>query len=320
MLPDIGEDPPSSDEIRLSILVHRLWRTKTVGLILTVLFLVAAVIYLRNAEYRYTAKVILIPADQAGLRSTSDLASIGSLIGVNVSSQSGQPFALYSYAVQSYPVALQLSRDPRVMHSVFRGTWDPRLHQWREPASAVTAVTGAIKSALGLPRFGWHAPGVDDLKQFIEQRVTIIEDKHTQAVTLSFSDVDPAFAAYFLSRINLAADTYLREKALKRATIYVDYLERRLSVVQVAEYRMSMAQVLGNYEKTKMMASSSASYAAEPFGEVWVSPLPTSPKAAVVILVGLVGGLAAWALYALVVTPIFTALRLRRLAAAQLLG
>ncbi len=287
----------------------RLWRHKWLGLVLLIVALVAATVYLRNAEYRYTATLLVTPADQSGSKPTGGIAGLGSLVGVDLTGQTGSAFSLYADAVTSYPVAERLSHDKRVMHAVFRAAWNDRLHRWQEPASFLHSTVDTLKAVLGLPRQPWHVPDADSLKTFLDTNITVTEDKRKLAVTMAFDDADPRFAAYLLDRINAAADSFLRQKALARATIYVDYLERRLSQVQVAEYRQSMAQVLGNYEKTRMMASSDASYAVEPFGEVWVSPVPTRPRAGIVFAVAVLGAIVVWLGYVLLLRPMIAAFR-----------
>jgi hypothetical protein len=311
MLPDTPNDDVASDEIDLVTWGYRLWRSRWLGLLIIAVFVGSAVAYLHSANYLYTAKLLVSPADQSGSKSGSDLASLGSLVGVNISGQAGSAFSMYADATISYPVAERLSRDRRIMRSVFRGQWNERLRGWREPTSAFGRLLSSTKAMFGIRQRPWHAPDAKDLKLFMESEVSVVEDKRKSAATLVFSDTDPLFAAYFLTQINATADSFLREKALARASSYVTYLERRLGQIQVAEYRQSMAQVLGNYEKTKMMASSDASYAAEPFGGAWVSPVPTRPRPLIILALSALAGLVVWLALVLLLMPTITAFRTR---------
>lgn len=312
MLADTLNDDVASDEIDLVGWGIRLWRRKWLGLLIIAAFVGMAVAYLHTAQYSYTAKLLVSPADQSGSKSGGDLASLGSLVGVNISGQASSAFAMYADAVISYPVAERLSLDPRIMHSVFRDQWDERLRTWREPRSALGDLVSSTKAMLGVRQRPWHPPDANDLKLFMESHVSVVEEKRKLATTLVYSDSAPRFAAYFLTQINTTADSFLREKALARASSYVTYLERRLSQIQVAEYRESMAQVLGNYEKTRMMASSDASYAAEPFGGAWVSPIPTRPRPLIILVLSALAGLIGWLAYVLLLIPSIAAFRAKR--------
>lgn len=311
MLVNVLNDDGASDEIDLVGWGLRLWRHKWLGLLIFAAFVGAAVAYLHNAEYSYTAKLLVQPADQSGSKSGSELASLGSLVGVNISGQGSAAFTMYQEAVTSYPVAERLSRDRRIMRSVFRGQWDGRLKTWRQPTSAVGRLLSSIKAILGIRQRPWHPPDAKDLKLVLESKISVVQDKRKPASTLTFSDTDPLFAAYFLTQINAAADEFLREQALARASSYIVYLERRLNQIQIADYRMSMFQVLGNYEKTRMMASSDASYAVETFGGAWVSPIPTRPRPIVILAISAFAGLIVWLAYVLLLIPTVAAFRAR---------
>ncbi len=311
MLAATLDDDVASDEIDLVGWGLRLWRHKWLGLVIIVAFVGTAVAYLHTAQYSYTAKLLVQPADQSGSKSGSELASLGSLVGVNISNQASPAYTMYQEAVTSYPVAERLSHDRRIMHSVFRGQWDERLKTWRERTSALGRLSSSAKAIFGLRQRPWHPPDASDLKLFFESNISIVEDKRKLATTLAFSDDDPQFAAYMLTQINAAADAFLREKALARASSYIAYLERRLNEIQIADYRMSMFQVLGSYEKTKMMASSDASYAVETFGGAWVSPIPTRPRPLIILALSALGGLVVWLAYVLLLMPTFAAFRAR---------
>jgi uncharacterized protein involved in exopolysaccharide biosynthesis len=305
-------DEPEPVEVNFAALYRRLWSQRLAGLLIITLFLAAAIVYLQVAPPRYTARMIVIPADQSGSKAAGNLAGLGSLVGLSLNDQAGSAFSMYDETVRSYAVAKLLNADRDLMKRVFPESWDARENRWREPSSAIKILTVKVKIILGIRIRPWHEPDATDLKIYLDRQLTSSEDKRKGVITLYYEHENADFARVFLNRVNAAADGYLREQALIRATTYVDYLEKRLAQVQVAEYRQSMAQVLGNYEKTRMMASSSASYAAEPFGGVWVSPWPTRPKPILVIALGVFAGLGIWLVYVFAVVPLGLASLKRR--------
>ncbi|GGE09743.1 hypothetical protein GCM10011529_15110 [Polymorphobacter glacialis] len=304
---------PEPGEIDLAALARRVWSQRWTGMLFVVACVAMAVAYLHAAPHRYMAVMVVTPADQSGSKAAGNLAGLGSLVGLNLNEQAGSAFSMYGEAATSYAVAQLLNSDRDLMKRVFPRSWNDRENRWQEPPSAIRPLIKSIKSLLGMPIRPWHEPDASDLKTYLDRELSASEDKRKAAITLSYENEDAKFARIFLGRVNAAADGYMREQALARATTYVEYLEQRLAQVQVAEYRQSMAQVLGNYEKTRMMASSTASYAAEPFGGIWVSQDPTSPKPLPVIALGFFAGLAIWLIHVFAVLPAFAARRRRRL-------
>jgi hypothetical protein len=279
-------------------------RHRWLGIILVTASLILAMSYIRLVTYSYSAVLTVTPADNSKQGSSGNLSSFGALVGLDMSSQAGSAFAMYAEAAVSLPVAEKLSQRAPLMRAIFKESWDPATQQWREPQSLPRGIITGVKRLLGVPIKTWTPPNGHDLQNYIEKNVVVAEDKKKAFIRLSYLNPDPKVAVDLLTGINTEADSFLRARSLERSTRYVEYLERRLAEIQIVEYRLSMAQVLGNYEKTRMMASSDTSFAAESFGDVWVSPNFTTPNPWIVLAVAFVAAVALWIGLALFVLPL----------------
>lgn len=277
-----------------------LWRHKWLGFVCCVVGVLSAILYLNVAEYKYTASIAVSSAEQGQSDLPSNLSSLGSIVGIDVGGQANSAFALYGIGVTSTAVSQALSKDPRLMRIAFDEEWDDSLKQWREPQSALRSSIGFLKKLVGIPVKTWSKPGADDLKKFLEEEVIVIEEKKKPIIYVQFDNKNREDAAYFLEALHNATDAYLRKRALQRTNAYIMYLEKRLEEAGVAEYRKALADTLATYEKTRMMASANAPYAAEPFGDVWITTEPTSPKSIFVFALCLAAGLLSWIGYVLV--------------------
>jgi uncharacterized protein involved in exopolysaccharide biosynthesis len=88
----------------------------------------------------------------------------------------------------------------------------------------------------------------------------------------------------------------LRRITLERASKYASYLEGKLAMVQVTEFRQVLLQSLSEQETLVMMSSSATPFAAQPLGSPVSSLRPTEPKPIIVLILGgligmLLGGL-----------------------------
>jgi uncharacterized protein involved in exopolysaccharide biosynthesis len=70
----------------------------------------------------------------------------------------------------------------------------------------------------------------------------------------------------------------LREHDLEHSTTYIGYLAKRLSEVNVVEYRSALITNLAQEEKVRMQASSPLPYASDVLGKPMVSSSPVSPR------------------------------------------
>jgi len=299
--PPPGAGMPTID---ITLLLERLWSHRLRGAVAMLLGLLGGILYLHLATYEFKAQIGVTPVETNSQKLPGNIASIGSLVGMNLDAQGGANFILFSESVLSYSVAEQLSRDPAIMHTIFRKSWNQRTGQWQQPASIVRPVTGTLKAMLGIPVQPWTPPDAVSLHDYIQKEVSVEENVKKPVITIAYHNEDPAFAAAMVRKIVNASDEFMRRRSLERATRYVAYLENRLAGVQVTEYRQALAQALASYERTRMMASSSTSFAADKFGDVVVTSRPARPVPVLVLFLAMVLGVMGW-----IVTELVGALR-----------
>jgi uncharacterized protein involved in exopolysaccharide biosynthesis len=319
---ETGKDSPygtvdePADPLDIMALAMALWNRKWLLLLFLGVAMLVAAAYLNLATYRYTAKMQLTAAEQSTGKVSSGLAGLGSIVGVDIGTDSGSSFALFGEAVKSEAVAQRLAQDERIMKGIFSAHWDAEREQWREPPSPVRAITRPVKGLLGIPDKPWEKPGSGELRDVLQARLIVGEDKKKGLTTLSFEHKDGELARYLIESASREADSFLRAKSLARANDYVVYLERRLEESQVAEYRLSLAQALTSYENMRMMASADSAFAAEPFGPSIVSQRPTSPQPLVVLLTAMLAAVLLWAGYVLLLAPLLAKRRATKAAEA----
>lgn len=265
--------------------------------------LLGAVIYLRTAEYTYTAELRVAPAPTSSRESSSlgALTSLATLTGGTLESIPVTPFRLYVEGVYTREVAIRLARDPALMHRVFPREWDARLHQWRDPADFGTGFRDGLYHLLGVPVHAWSPPDAARLQGWIATAVSVNQTPKTPIVTISLSSPDKAFARSFLVTLHTTVDGWLRERTLERTRNNIAYLNSRLPAISLADHRQALFATLSDQEQRQMMARNPAAYAAEPFGKATASQAPTSPRQLPVLVVALAFGLFAGIVGALVV-------------------
>jgi uncharacterized protein involved in exopolysaccharide biosynthesis len=307
-------------DIDLGQVFARLYARK----ILILSFLFAAVLlaasYLRLAEYTYTATLVVSPAASStdslpnSLRGLNGLASIA---GINLGAGMGtQSFMLYQEGLYSRDVADELSRDPEIMHAAFYKKWDEATRNWIQPSGLLFALARDAKAAIGLPNPPWHAPDGQLLQEYIGDNVDVESDPEKPVVTITFHHRNPQFAAKFLAALDRAVDEKLRYNALQRANEYIAYLSDALTKTTNADIRESLLTALSDQEKTRMMASASPPFAAQPFGMPSTSRNPTNPRPLLVLAAGILMGAVLGVLAALWLPPQSVSRRVRKPVAA----
>lgn len=286
-LPDRGFD--------LSATIAIAWRERVTVLIVALLTVALVVVYLNVATYYYTAtlKVTAAQSSPDGLFSKlGNVAGLSALTGGRLSAGGGSStFLNYGENLQSRSAAQQLACDPVLLRGMFPREWDPDLRRWREPASGFDSLLNGIRSILGLRVYSWQQPDAGRVQDFLERRVNVTQDQRKPIITVTFDDPDAKFAVHLLERLHKVVDDDIRQRSLERAEANVQFLIEQLRIVTLADHRQALADALSEQEKTRMLARSSASFAAEPLSDASASLRPTSPRPMLLLIGGLVGGL-----------------------------
>lgn len=278
-------------ELGLADFVAFAWRARWTSFFGALLGLGLSVLYLGMATYRYTATLIVTPVKSEMTQLPGNISGLAAIAGINLPGGGGaNDFNLYILGLQSRQVASELAKNVEIMHRVFHSQYDPVSGQWRRPVGVIAIFSSAGKSALGIPGAEWRPPGSGELQKFLETNVKVVTDRKSNITNISVDYKDPQFAVELITDLHDETDAVLRRQALERADQAIGYLERQLSRVQLAEHREALAAMLSEQEKARMLASSTAPYAAQPFGAAVVSSRPTSPQPVIVLLAGVLGG------------------------------
>lgn len=284
----------ADDEINLLELVSDIWKQKWLIAVFVGLALLYGIIQLNTATYNYTAELRVTPAQpsQVNRMKASGVSGLASIAGLSIPQSTGAAsFELYAEGLHSRNVADRLVKNTDLMKTIFSSEWNAKTNQFVEPPATVrTQIVRGLKSLLGLPVYSWEAPDAARLQDYIETQVRVSEDMESPVVTLTFEHPDPKFAVTFLTALHNELDDNLRQKALTRSNQYINYLTNQLQRVTIAEHRAAIADTLSEQEKTRMMASSSLAFAADPFGPVTTSLRPTSPNPTIVLALSIVIG------------------------------
>ena len=294
-----GEHPAVG--IDLFTLLRVLWRRKLLVVMVLAACVGITIVRLQLSVFQYSAELRVTPVQADSNSMMSNLSGLASLAGVSLpKNQAVSPFGLYVESLRGREIANRLSRDPEIMKVIFADQWDSANGAWKQPrASLNVTARRLLKRMLGLPVMAWAPPAGEDLHRYMVDFVEVTEDQKRNIVTIRFYHKDRQFAGMFVQRLHQVSDQILRQRTLARATTYVTYLERRIGSTSIGEHRVALADALGAQERLLMMASSSAPFAAEPFGSVLMSAAPEKPRPAKMLALGGALGIALGILAAL---------------------
>jgi Chain length determinant protein len=274
--------------------LRRAWRTQWRLICACALAaLLLSIVYLHLATYRYSVTLQVTAASGHGGGSTSKLGNLASLAGLNLPMPEDEtPFELYIHGLTSRQTADLLAQDNEFLRGVFGEEWSVRESRWVEPRGVIPVLKRGLRRILGGPRLPWSPPDGARLHKRLVKEIRIDRKKSSPIVSLSVASPNPEIGRMILWKLHLQSDGILRERTLKRTSEYIAYLQDKLRTVDVAEYRQALSEILTDQEKTRMVASSTLPFAAEPFGRPTALAAPTYPNQLLVIAGAILGAIA----------------------------
>ena len=238
------------------------------------------------------------PLDEMSQSSgTSGGGILGSLMG---SSQSlSRSFTELLNLLHSNRVAEYILNDPKRVARIFGPNWTRRDGKWVGTRSP--GLVGSLKAGfLGL--FGIsieRGPTVPNAYNYLVAHVSILQSSDSSSllggagqnriVTISAVESTPKDAQALLVETVNAADTILKNNERKSLQQRVAYLTSRIATVSVAEYRIALANVLSEQEKSAMLIDDTSYYSLFVLDDAVLNTVPYSPKPTLNIIIG--GGL-----------------------------
>jgi len=253
--------------------------------------LAAAVIYLAfYATPAYKANAVIGPAESHGTGGNSVLAAYTGLdFGDN-----GSPLTKFQEVMFSVRAAQELQRKYDIMQHVFIG-WDEKSGSWKPPSSPWFRFTEEMKSIIGLP--GWTPPTATRLAQFLRSAVIVTPVVQTDVVRsglydVSFSYSNRDYAVALLRNVLQETDALVRQDELLNTANRIEYLKDQLNRTQELVLRDTMQKLMQQEEQSRMTLQADKYYAVDVIDPPDADPAPVSPRANLIVMESVLGGMA----------------------------
>ncbi|HLY05343.1 MAG TPA: hypothetical protein VKR31_06320 [Rhizomicrobium sp.] len=258
-----------------------------------VIIVALSIAYLHAAQKQYTVSATLAPSDAelnilTGISGAGDFGSLSlGRIGLGLGGGDSK-FSALLQQLTSGATAEVLLADDRVKAAIYDTIWDPRSRTFHPPSGVLGELRATAKAALGMNP--WQPPTAADMQRYLSHNVVAREIGISDLYTVTYSNKDPEFARYFLSRVITISDRYLRERKLARAKAYVDYLDQRLKVVTGLDQRQALLKLRSQQENFLMAASVNLPFSADINDPPIAPSRPTWPNLLIIAVLDLFFG------------------------------
>jgi uncharacterized protein involved in exopolysaccharide biosynthesis len=226
----------------------------------------------------YRAETVLLPVTQDGDMSllasmASQFGALGSLAGIDVGGDSEKEKALAT--MRSRALTDAFIEGHGLLPRIFEDDWDAAAGKWDLDADEVPTK--------------WEAQ-----KKFDEDIRFIVENRRTGLVTVAIEWHDPNEAAEWANDLVALVNRTIRERVIAESKKSLSYLNKELESTDAVEVRQAIFKLAEAQARKIMLANVRDDYA---FQVIDPATPPdrddfVRPQRAVLILAGLLGGLA----------------------------
>jgi len=218
----------------------------------------------------YRAEVLLAPVKSDDAKGGGMAAALGGLGGLasiaGISLGSGGSTEENLAILKSREFIWKFAQDNKLMPILFEDEWDAALKQWK--------VTDPKKQ-----------PGQMDLYRLFNNGVmSAAKVKKSSLVTVSIDWTDPELAAVWVDRLVAQLNQHLRLQAIARSENNLKYLNEELARTQVEEMRKTLFDLIGQEQKSAMLANAQREFAFRVLDPAVVPDKKIKPKRAIIVL------------------------------------
>jgi uncharacterized protein involved in exopolysaccharide biosynthesis len=265
--------------VKISELLRVFWRRKFLiaGMFAFFVGASAALAFTLTPIYRAQSTLVLAGDDNSGLSSAvGQLGGIAALVGLGVPS-GGNPE--YVEFLRSQRMAVQFVKTEGILQELFPSRWDETREEWLDEP-----MPGEIS------------------RLFSRNVLRVIDDKVAGVIKVSIDWKDPIRAAEWANAFVTLANEELRRRAISEAERTRSVLESEVERAGILEVKASIYRLIESQIQIKALASVRSDYA---FRVVDPALPPhwnnfVRPRRVLLLLMGVLGGLAVGLLSALV--------------------
>lgn len=284
--------PPVDEEIDLGELLSVIWRGKWLIVAVTFIFAVLSVVYALKQPNIYTSEVLLAPAESENSSGLSALAGqfggLASLAGVNLGGQGTNKTQLALEVLKSRKFVTEFIANHKIMPDLMAvESWDIS-NGVSYDIETYNLETQAWLREVKPPRKAM--PSMQEAYKVFSKQIIIKTNKETDMLTLSVDHISPVIARRWVQWLVEDINKEMKERDVLEAQKSVDFLYKQLEATKIADIRIILYKLIEEQAKTIMFASVREEYAFKTIDPALVPEEKSSPKRALIVIIGFVLG------------------------------
>ncbi len=281
--------PYTDDEIDLRELFGVLWAAKIPIIAFTVLCALLSVWYALSIPNQYKAVVVLAPAQQqsGGLSGAlGQLGGLASLAGVSLGGSGGNESQIAQEIMQSWSFIVRFISENDLATEVYAvDNWDRRTNglQYDSDLFDQAEQRWVINDE---DNGGFRPPSSWELYQEFLGKLSVVEDKKTNLVSVSIEYYSPGLAKAWVDMYVDAVNRYMQDQQIKSVASNIEFLQEQIEKTSNAEMKSIFYTIIQEQIKSRMLAEASPEYVFVAVSPSMVPEKKSQPKRALICVLG----------------------------------
>ena len=259
--------------------------------------LLGVVVALALPRY-YRTEMVLAPAAEhsldlgplAGL--ASRFGGLASMAGIDLGAPKVDRATISLETLRGHTFLVQFVKQRGLVVPLFAGrSYDPVKNEWDiDPDVYDMAAKRWVRWVMP-PRT--PEPSDFEIWKKISKRVTVTENRRSGIITVTLEAKSPQVSTLWASYLVEDLNAYLRLRDKVEAERTIAYLQEQIGRTQVAEMRSILFKLIEEQTKNLMLAEVRTEYALKVVDPALRPDKPASPKRSLLVLLSMLGGIAA---------------------------
>lgn len=273
------------DEINLREIVSVIWKGKLAIAIITAIFILLSIISALTAPNIWTSDALLttVEATGAGSKSSSKMAGLASMAGIDISGTGSDKSSIAIATVQSRDFFKHLLKKEGVLENLMAF----------DSFNSVSGESYFNKNIFDAKKGEWISSEPTHLQAYKKYQsvLNINYNKLNGLMIMSISHQSPYFAEKFLSLIIQEANFLSRERNLIESKKSLEYLNEELQKTKQSEVVLAISSLIESQLKNQMFARAKDNFLLQPIDKPYVPEQISSPNRRQIVVFGALLGL-----------------------------
>lgn len=277
----------SDDVMHLRDITRALWEGKWIVGGITAIAAASAIIVALLLPNVYRAEALLAPNEQDGAGGLSALASqyggLASLAGIELGGKADKTALGLEVLKSRKFISEFVERHDILVPLIAARGWDAGTGQLKIDADDYDEAAGKWIREVAPPKK--TVPSAQEAFEEFRDRLSILQDKTTGFVTVTFEHYSPDVARQWLDWLIKDLNSSMMQKDVSEAEQAIEYLHRQIEMTSISDLRAVFFNLIEEQTKTVMLATVTDEYLFKTIDPAVVPELKSSPKRALIVVV-----------------------------------